>query len=376
MGGTQDEDPSPDPALDDDAVRAAAAREASAAERIERLRRIEAEYRHLVDGLRPELGTDPPHRRPRRRRWGVSLARALVVTAIVGVAAWAVLYQGADGDDGSADLADASTDAPSDGRVDAPVDTASAESEPQLDTPSTGVEGHDLVAGQSRVVDQPSPSVEHRSAPLGVPAPVATLSPSHVFTQRQPSGEPVAYDPCRPIHVVVNERAAPAGSGAILADALAEVSSATGLRFVVDGGTDEPPDFSREPFQPDRYGDRWAPVLVSWSDPAEAAELDGDVAGLGGSTWLQLDGRASVYVTGVVVLDGPQLGEVLQGRSEGRTEVQAIIQHELGHLVGLDHVDDPGELMHPASVPGVAEFGPGDLTGLAELGQGQCFPDV
>jgi hypothetical protein len=372
-GGTQDEDPSTEPVLDDEFVRGAAIREASAAERIEHLRRIEAEHRRLVAELRSRQGAVPSHLRPRRRRWGAAVARALVVAAIVGVAAWSVLYERGSGDTGPVEVADTAVDTSS---VDAPVDAASAASEAAHDTPSTGAEGHDLVAGGSRVVDQPSPSAEHRAAPLGVPAPVSSLSSSYRFTQLQPSGEPVAYDPCRPIHVVVNERAAPPGSGAILADALAEITRTTGLRFVVDGGTDELPDFSREPFQPDRYGDRWAPVLVAWSDPAELAELDGDTAGLGGSTWLQLDGTASVYVTGVVVLDGPQLGEVLQGRPEGRVEVQAIIQHELAHLVGLDHVDDPGELMHPVSVPGVVDFGPGDLTGLAELGRGQCFPDV
>lgn len=370
-GGTQDEDPSPEPVLDDEFVRGAAVREASAAERIERLRRIDAEHRRLIAELRIQEGAGPSHRRPRPRRWGAALARALVVAAIAGAGAWSLLAERGN-DAGPVEVADTAVETAGD----APGDTAVVVPEAPHDTPSTGAEGHELVAGGSRVVDQPSPSVEHRSAPLGVPAQVSTLSSSHKFTQLQPSGEPVAYDPCRPIHVVVNERAAPAGSGAILADALAEITRTTGLRFVVDGGTDELPDFSREPFQPARYGDRWAPVLVAWSDPTELAELDGDTAGLGGSTWLQVDGTASVYVTGVVVLDGPQLGDVLQGRPEGQVEVQAIIQHELAHLVGLDHVDDPGELMHPVSMPGVVDFGPGDLTGLAELGRGQCFPDV
>ena len=61
---------------------------------------------------------------------------------------------------------------------------------------------------------------------------------------------------------------------------------------------------------------------------------------------------------------------------DGGDGVTAVIRHELGHVVGLDHVDDERELMHPVGHPDVVGFGPGDLTGLAELGRGQCVPEV
>jgi hypothetical protein len=51
--------------------------------------------------------------------------------------------------------------------------------------------------------------------------------------------------------------------------------------------------------------------------------------------------------------------------------VRAIVMHELGHVVGLAHVDDRGELMYADSV-GQKTFGPGDLTGLGALGRGRC----
>jgi len=44
----------------------------------------------------------------------------------------------------------------------------------------------------------------------------------------------------------------------------------------------------------------------------------------------------------------------------------------LGHLVGLDHVDDPTQLMHVVSP--VFDLGPGDRAGLARLGAGPCVP--
>jgi hypothetical protein len=52
-----------------------------------------------------------------------------------------------------------------------------------------------------------------------------------------------------------------------------------------------------------------------------------------------------------------------------------VVLHELGHLVGLDHVRDRGELMFPTAND-VVGYGPGDLQGLAALGRGACFSDV
>jgi len=39
--------------------------------------------------------------------------------------------------------------------------------------------------------------------------------------------------------------------------------------------------------------------------------------------------------------------------------------HELAHLIGLGHVDDEAQMMHPTSRR--AKFGAGDLTGLRKL---------
>jgi predicted Zn-dependent protease len=45
--------------------------------------------------------------------------------------------------------------------------------------------------------------------------------------------------------------------------------------------------------------------------------------------------------------------------------------HELGHVLGLGHVQDPSQLMYPAH-HGQATYGPGDLAGLAAEGDGAC----
>ena len=50
---------------------------------------------------------------------------------------------------------------------------------------------------------------------------------------------------------------------------------------------------------------------------------------------------------------------------------QAIVDHELAHVVGLGHVDDPGELMYDDNL-GRTTYGPGDREGLARLGSISC----
>jgi hypothetical protein len=350
-GAGDDDDPFAGLSLDEEFVRGAKVQEATADDRIERLRRIDAEHRRLVDERRTRQQLTEGRTRSERRR-----SRLVVLGVVAGVAAligWSVFVDDGRGSGaGSGDVA---------GGVEG-------------DEPADAAAGHDLVTGEAGDRRGPSPSGEQQAAPLGTPAPVPTESSAFRFSEIQPgTAEPVAYDPCRPIHVVQNLDGAPTGAESLLAEALDDVSRATGLQFDIEGETDEPADLDREAFQPARYGDRWAPVLVAWSDATEVPDLAGDVAGMGGSTWVEV-GTAGVYVTGVVVLDAPDLEEVEE--VGGRDSVGATIRHELAHVVGLDHVDDEEQVMHPVGHPDVVDFGPGDLTGLAELGRGECFPQV
>jgi hypothetical protein len=165
----------------------------------------------------------------------------------------------------------------------------------------------------------------HLASPLGRPPAMVPHSGSYAFMQTQPgSTEPV-------------------------------------------GTTDDEP--GRRPT--DRIA-RAQPALIAWSEPTTVPGLTGRVAGLGGSVAVsdEYTGRMR-YVTGTVTLDAPQLTRVLH-RPGGPVQVRAIILHELGHLVGLDHVDDPGELMYKDNV-GSLDLGPGDREGLAALGAGRCF---
>ena len=60
----------------------------------------------------------------------------------------------------------------------------------------------------------------------------------------------------------------------------------------------------------------------------------------------------------------------------GVPPAEAVVLHELGHVVGLDHVSDPSQLMTPVGRPDLLGYAAGDRTGLALLGGGECAPGV
>lgn len=200
--------------------------------------------------------------------------------------------------------------------------------------------------------------------------------PSHAFTAMQPGSiEPVTFDPCRPIHYVVRSDGAPAESAALLTEAIARISGATGLQFIDDGVTTEAPQQARLSFQPERYGDRWAPVLIAWSNPAEYPDLAGPVIGVASNAPVDIDDGRLAFVSGQVVLDTDQISELI-AFSGGRSLTAATLTHELAHLVGLAHVQDDRQLMYPSARPLVTNLAAGDLTGLAALGTGRCLPTL
>ncbi|HWH27446.1 MAG TPA: matrixin family metalloprotease [Mycobacteriales bacterium] len=212
-----------------------------------------------------------------------------------------------------------------------------------------------------------------RLAPL---PPAVAGSGGYAFAAVQPYGttRPVAFDPCRPVRWAVRRDGELPGGDALLEEAVDEVAAATGLVFERLPDTDEPPSADRALVQPDRYGPGIVPVLVAWTDEDEWPALRGLVAGIAGGQWLDGGGVDSRrYVTGHLLLDAEQLAETLAG-PDGRARVRAVLLHELAHVVGLGHVDDPDALLAPlhSDQPG---YGPGDLRGLRAVGAGECFDD-
>ncbi|GAB3547343.1 hypothetical protein GCM10027404_09170 [Arthrobacter tumbae] len=221
----------------------------------------------------------------------------------------------------------------------------------------------------------PPRGVEASAMPLGTPPPSTGSAQYKLFDYPGLLQEFVAYDPCRPVHYVVRPDFAPAGTEGIVQEAVAEVAAATGFTFVFDGPTTEAPSpESRNSYQPELYGKRWAPILITWTSPAEVPDLAGPTAGLGGSEVAQRPDKPIVLVAGQVMLDAPAMTEIL-GYQSGRDHVRAIVIHELAHVLGLDHVDDPNQLMYEEN-DGRTTLADGDLAGLAKLGAGPCVPEL
>jgi hypothetical protein len=323
------DEPEADQLIFDEAfVAGARYQEAPAQDRIARMARISAAHEQSLPwrGDGAAAGSPGAALPPRRRRG----RRLLVAVVILAAGAAVVLKPGI---------------LPREGPQDAPA--------PDSLTAPTG-----LVHGDHRLL--PSPVV-----PAG--------GTSYQFQHPGAGGLPgVTWNPCDGIHYVVRERGAIPGADAMLRDALTRISAATGLAFVSDGVVSEAPRDDRPAYLPLVYGNTWAPVLITWSDPAESPQLAGDTAGYAQSVSYGERGQPARYVSGSIVLDAPQLSELLR-RSNGPAEVESALLHELGHLVGLDHTTDPTQLMFASSTeqsPTVPALG--DLHGLALTGQGSC----
>lgn len=181
---------------------------------------------------------------------------------------------------------------------------------------------------------------------------------SYAFVITTADGAPVGWNHCEPIRYVVNPAGAPDGWEDVVRDGVATVTGASGFDFRYDGTSTDRSFDSREVDPEDP-----PPVLIAWAGADEVPDLAGSTAGIGGSTPARVHARTQ-YVTGIVVLDTQAYDRMAQ-QGDRRSE-ELILAHELGHVLGLDHVDDADELMN-AEYVGQDGFGPGDREGLQQL---------
>jgi hypothetical protein len=206
-------------------------------------------------------------------------------------------------------------------------------------------------------------------------ASVTTGASSEGFSvwERNDDGTPVRWDPCSPVEVLLATADAPEGAGDDLEDAVTTLREATGLDVVVTGTTDRRPSGDRLPYQPEEHGERWAPILVAWAPPgADGLPLRDTDRGLAIPIAVGPPGDRT-YVSGQVVLNAER-HDLRSGRGDRADSWGATILHELMHVLGLGHVDDPDELMHVHPGEGPVRLGSGDLAGLRAIGaDGGCL---
>lgn len=198
---------------------------------------------------------------------------------------------------------------------------------------------------------------------------------------------PFRWASSEPIHYVLNNDLGPPQAPDIVFAAIADLEAATGLAFVFDGftteyvghqlvGGTEVPD-PRSSYQPSRYGERWAPV---WIGARPDFTFTSTVGQAGPVPHMSLRATQTVVIDGVTYTTGEPTwvsGTVAYHWKNGGVitveNLEAIIRHELGHLVGLNHATDHDQLMFP-SITGVDSYQPGDKLGLHLVGSATGHP--
>lgn len=187
----------------------------------------------------------------------------------------------------------------------------------------------------------------------------------HSFLAFRSDGSPARWNPCAPIRYVINPGQAPEGSVQDVHEAVLRVTAETGIAFEYGGATDEIPTMNRAAYQPGNYGDRWAPVLIAWVDPRTSSISFEDEGHAAAAVAKPSTARSErVFVSGWIAMslaDPNPPGFAVPGMQG------PVLLHEFGHILGLGHVEQRGEIMEPAG-GGMTGFGPGDREGLRRLG--------
>lgn len=196
-----------------------------------------------------------------------------------------------------------------------------------------------------------------------LPLPSADSGDYHLDVEMRSDGTPIRFNPCRPIQVVANLDGAHPGAEQALVTALEHLSEAMGTDWVYEGTTDEQLSSGhagRSAYQPSRYGQRWAPVLVTWPE-----------------SWVN---PMEIALAGSRAVDGAELatGEVRINREAELhgSELTEVLMHELAHVAGLGHVDGTDQMMRRTLQDGSTgpAFEDGDLAALALVGKASgCF---
>jgi hypothetical protein len=191
---------------------------------------------------------------------------------------------------------------------------------------------------------------------LIVKAALGSFGENYAFLATQ-GGNPVTWNHCQAIRYQVNPKGAPASWPEIVDAAIKDVEDASGFVFADRGTT-----VKTQLIGAGRYpGNEWEPVLIVWSDRYQDQGLDGTVVGLGGSRISEVNG-VKRFVIGQVSLDSSEKDPFV---------TRMVLEHELGHVLGLGHTSDRSQLMY-GGYHGQKGLGKGDIAGLERLHDVPC----
>lgn len=214
------------------------------------------------------------------------------------------------------------------------------------------------------------------TAAVAAPAQAATRS-YRLDRATMPDGKRlvVRWNPCQAgITYRINVDALPASMRrtvkAELRRAVRKVSGATGMPFTYLGTT------HRVPRSTNLSGQKAEIVIAATTSSGTDYPIGGTTIGYGGHQyrwWGRTTSTGTTYGVairrGFVVLDVPGLRRLNAGFGAGPSRGNLML-HELGHVVGLEHVANTHQLMHPMLTGSSPKgFGAGDRAGLARVGR-------
>ena len=220
------------------------------------------------------------------------------------------------------------------------------------------------IGGQTVPLPRPA---EH---PVRLAPAVSTASRGEFSSLPEGAAGPILHDPCIAIRWQLSTANMPIGAQESVMAAVDPIAVNTGLVWVFDAYTGSAATFE-SPLLVRRDTWEYAPVVIGWAAAGDVVDLEGDTAGVGGPRIASgAFGDQEFLRSGTVVVSTADLPDVLEDERD-KGHLQAVVMHELGHVVGLGHVADGSQLMFPAATA-IAEWGPGDLEGLAAVGNGPC----
>jgi Metallo-peptidase family M12B Reprolysin-like len=165
------------------------------------------------------------------------------------------------------------------------------------------------------------------------------------------------WEPCRRITYRINKAGGYDGSASDIRAAVRSASRITGLSVKYLGTTRSAVARDRRGYHPSGTD-----IVLDWQTPRQDRGLAGGVAGIGGH-WVQDKRRFDGYV----VLD--------RTTRIGRRTWRQIIEHEIGHVLGLSHARTASQVMFGTASQKNPRWGAGDLAGLRRIGASQgCLP--
>jgi hypothetical protein len=184
-----------------------------------------------------------------------------------------------------------------------------------------------------------------RAVPSGGGDPGST-STSFKLSVVNPDGSFPRWNPCKNIEVMVNFAGSQPQARASFANAIEQARAASGLPLVVTEVTTTPTPANGR-------------LTVRWGTAADNPSLAGSVLGVGGFSYTPTQiVRGSVMIRSDLSFTQSQNGENM---------LTGTLAHELGHALGLAHVNDSTQLMY-AFANGRDTYQAGDRAGLALLG--------